>query len=155
MKLIRDLICSSTPFGEMYTDNDLSGTIIMDDNKLEGILRDDFEKEYLAFGKVNDDTVEIILSSNSDKETPKIYEGKLDGKMYYGDKSVINHYIRIGIEECKIGIYDPEKYRTVLDTEMERIERLVNYKKTLMGEESKILYDELMGNTKSKQLSNK
>ena len=97
MKLIRDLICSSTPFGEMYTDNDLIGTIIMDDNKLEGILRDDFEKEYLAFGKANDDTVEIILSSNSDKETPKIYEGKLDGKMYYGDKSVINRYIRIGI----------------------------------------------------------
>ena len=71
MKLIRDLICSSTPFGEMYTDNDLIGTIIMDDNKLEGILRDDFEKEYLAFGKVNDDTVEIILSSNSDKEKKK------------------------------------------------------------------------------------
>ena len=149
MKVLRDIVCSNAPYGEMYTD-DLIGTVVLNDSKFEGVLRDNYETEYFTFGNINSDSIAMIVSSEQDRELPKIYECKLDNKMYCGDKSVINSYVKIAIEECKMAIYDPDKYRNIGTGELELIERKTEFMKNSLGEESKLLYQKLMEDTTSK-----
>ena len=57
MKLIRDLICSSTPFGEMYTDNDLIGTI-----REERTQNNFIQTSYIFTAHVIEDTKKLNLT---------------------------------------------------------------------------------------------
>ena len=144
MKEIKDIVLASTPYGEMYSDNNFIGTVFIDNNKIEGIVRDDFKKAYFVFGIVSDIEIKLVLSSDKDKELVKIYEANSDGLNYYGEKSVINSSVKIGIEECKIGLFDPKYYRFIDKDELSKLERAISYKKKVMGKESSILYEKIM-----------
>lgn len=144
MKEIKDIVLASTPYGEMYSDNNFIGTVFIDNNKIEGIVRDDFKKAYFVFGIVSDIEIKLVLSSDKDKELVKIYEANSDGLNYYGEKSVINSSVKIGIEECKVGLFDPKYYRFIEDNEPDKLKQAINYKKKVMGEETSILYKEII-----------
>lgn len=140
MKILRDIVCSSTPFGEMYTSDDLTGKVITDGNKLEGIIGEDF-KSYVVFGTIDDNEIKLIMSSNHDKELPKMYKGTINNKKYCGEKLVVNRFCEIPYEECQVALYNPDIYRDVSDDEIDDLEELINLRKRLFGEESKYLYD--------------
>ncbi|MBQ6497921.1 MAG: hypothetical protein IJI58_04325 [Bacilli bacterium] len=148
MKIVKDIMCMSTPYGEIYTDDELNGTVVIDDNKVSGILRKE-GTAYLTFGKITDETVELIISRDFDKELPKIYEGSFAGRSYYGNKSVITSFDKIPIEECYITVFNPELYRNVEDDEMVKIEKAVEDRKKIMGEESSKLFEQYFNNHKT------
>ena len=149
MKTIRDVMCISTPYGEAYTDVELNGTVIVENEKAIGILKKD-DYIYLTFGTITDHSTELIVSSDFDKELPKLYEGSFIGRSYYGDKSVVNRYDKIPIEECRITVFNPEIYRSVDDDEIEQVEKAVEVRKKLLGEESTHLYEQYFDSNKTK-----
>lgn len=140
MKVLRDIKCISAPFGDEYTDDGLNGRIIVEDNNAKGLLFDE-TKSYLVFGNVSDDYIKLYVCSNHDKELPKLYEGILDNKKYSGTKYVVNRYDKFPIEECQIGVYNPDYYRDVTDEEIDNLEKIFNLRIKALGNESRIIYD--------------
>ena len=142
MKILKDIVCSSTPFGEMYTDNELTGKVLIDNEKLEGIVLDD-NNSYLVFGTVTDYDIKVIVCTNHDKKLPRMYEGSFDNKKYYGEKSVANRFESIPYEECQIGLYDPQYYRDVDLDEIEKLEKVIKLRKKTLGREAEAIYENL------------
>ena len=109
MKLLRDIVCTSTPYGETYTDDYLTGSIVIYGDKLEGMVYDD-ASSYLVFGEIYPEDIKVVVCTDHDERLPKMYEGMLDGNKYYGDKSVLNRFEGIPYEECKVW-QERERYR--------------------------------------------
>ena len=148
MKVLMDLTCSSAPYGELHSNESLRGTILIKDNLFEGLVYED-DASYLTFGKIDNRKVKMIISSNYDKELPKVYNAEnISGKIYLGDKAIANRFSEINCEECQVIFYEPSRCHDDYDNEISRIEKIVDYRKQKLGEESKILYENIMNNNK-------
>lgn len=146
MKKLMDIVCSSTPYGEMYTGNDLMGSVIIDDGKLEGLVYDELDSFY-TFGVIDDDSIKVYISTNYDRKLPKLYSGtSIDGKKFFGEKAVANRFSEIACEECKVNLINPMKHRDYSDGEIERLEEVLKLRKKLLGKESSVLYENIFDN---------
>lgn len=146
MKKLMDIVCSSTPYGEMYTGNDLMGSVVINDGKLEGLVYDEMDS-FFTFGVIDDDNIKVYVSTNYDRKLPKLYSGKsIDGKKFYGDKYITNRFSEVACEECKINLFKPEYYRDYSDGEIKRLEEVLKLRKKQLGKESSVLYENIFNN---------
>ena len=146
MNKIRDILCFSTPYEEMYRIEDgLAGTIIYRDEELfEGILTDqEYNDIYYIFGKKTNNEIDIIRSSKGDIELPKLYHGKKENKKYYGDIYVKNRFVEIPIGECQVSILNPETCREINANEEKQLEKRISILKNNLGEETIYLVEEM------------
>ena len=110
MKVLMDLTCSSAPYGELHSNEILSGTILIDNNLFEGLVYNS-DMSYLTFGKIDDKQIKMIISSNYDKELPKVYNVEnINGRLYLGDKAIANRFSEINCEECQVILYEPSRH---------------------------------------------
>ena len=142
MKLLRDIVCTSTPYGETYTNDYLTGSIVIYGDKLEGMVYDD-ASSFLVFGEIYSSDIKVVVCTDHDERLPKMYEGMLDGNKYYGDKSVVNRFEEIPFEECRVSLYNPKDYRDVDDKEITKLEKAVSLRKKALGHESKVIYENM------------
>lgn len=146
MKKLVDIVCSSTPYGEMYTGNDLTGSVVINDGKLEGLVYDD-GTSFFTFGVVDEENIKVYVSTNHDRRLPRVYSGtSINGKKYFGDKAIANRFAEIPCEECKVNLLNPERHRDYSSDEIERLEELVKLRKKLLGNESEVLYENIFNN---------
>lgn len=137
---VKEIICSSTPYGEMYTDNSLFGSIIIDGEKFEGILRNYCAKPYFVFGKINDSKIKLFLSSINDFELVKMYEIEKEGSLYIGHKYVVSKGFKMASEECMLKLLDRE---LTLDEIVELEQEIVDRRSSL-EENSNYFYKKIM-----------
>ena len=133
MRILQDIVCSTTLFGDIYhIDDDLIGKIIVEDDKLEGIIMNSDDKSYFIYGSIDSNNhLEFMVRDCSFKDLDKFYKLDRGNGKYYGDYFVKTEYFTHPLGECEVSIVNPDTYRYCNEeVEIEELDSLIqNYKK--------------------------
>ena len=149
MKVIKDILCNDIPYGKTEDEADsLIGTVIIEDNKLQGFATNIRKNiPYFIFGTIDDDTAEIVIDRM--EELPHILYMEKDGFKYYGKsylKSLITDCL---IGDCQLTLMTPEKSDRWLSNKEEELEKAITNQKHQISNEAIELYENLIANNSS------
>ncbi len=148
MTRIKDIVCYNTDLNEFnYPEDGFSGRVLLyDSNKFEGVLTDYFQtKLQFVFGIIEKDSIRMYRSIKDDKELPRIYRAKKQGKTkYQGKMGITDRFVDFSIADCSVAVLEPDTYRDYdHEEELKQTKENVEKFKKQLGKESKALYEDL------------
>lgn len=144
MERIIDIYGHFANFDEMYDiDNSWFGRLLTKDYiNFEGIVTDYYEREvYFVFGKLEDESINIIRCSETD--LPKKYNARrIEKGKFEGECSAASIGAEVPLGDCKITIIPAEMTREDSKEERVRLKNRIKNVKDDITEEGRELYSE-------------
>ena len=147
MKEIKDILCNEKAYGKTEDEsNTLIGSIIVNNGKIEGFLRNIRNNNiYFTFGIIDEDNIELVIDRN--QELPLLLKMQKEGFKYYGKTYLENPFVECLMGTCQISLMTPEIPKKDLEEKTESLEEAIIKQKQFLSKEVIELYSNMIINS--------